>query len=159
MRFREEGVWAKASGKVEADKVEQVRVKGSVLRAEPKKAAGMAMVTIVTREARQVCWLWGRGPQEGIEQAQRTLFTSVLARGEGGWQSSLAAGGGGWGPGRFQNRPSQGCPLSGLLQRPMGKPGWPRLEEESDPVSSRERGRAVAVPRESPGLKLGAGGS
>lgn len=50
-------------------------------------------------------------------------------------------------------------PPSGLLQRPMGKPGWPRLEEESDPVSSRERGRAVAVPRESPGLKLGAGGS
>lgn len=81
MSFREEGVWAKASEKVEADNMEQVRVEGSVVRAEPKKAAGMAVVTIVTREARQVCWLRGRGPQEGQEQAQRTLFTSVLARG------------------------------------------------------------------------------
>ena len=37
----------------------------------------------------------------------------------------------------------------------MGEPGWPRLEEGSDLVSSRESGRAVTVPRESPGLKLG----
>lgn len=44
-------------------------------------------------------------------------------------------------------------------ERLMGKSGWPRLEAESGPVSSRERGRAVVVPRESPGLKLGAGGS
>ena len=55
MRFREEEVWAKASGKLEADNMEQVRVKGRVVRAEPRKAAGMAVVTIVTREAHQVC--------------------------------------------------------------------------------------------------------
>lgn len=35
------------------------------MRAEPKEAAGVAMVTIVTRKACQVCWLQGRGPQEG----------------------------------------------------------------------------------------------
>lgn len=41
VRFREEGaVWVKASGKMETDNMEQVRVKGSVVRGEPKEAAG-----------------------------------------------------------------------------------------------------------------------
>ena len=46
-------------------------------------------------------------------------------------------------------------PTRTSTEQPRGKPGWPRLEEESDPVSSRERGRAVTVPREAPGLELG----
>lgn len=50
-------------------------MKGSVVRAEPKEAAGVAVVTIVMREARQVCWLQGRGPQEGPRAgAENTLY-------------------------------------------------------------------------------------
>lgn len=75
--------------------------------------------------------------------------------GKAAWQQGVGVGAGEV-PEQAKSRMP---PTRTSTERPMGKPGWPRLEEESGPVSSRQRGRAATVPRESPGLKLAAGGS